>query len=239
MHKVAFALSVIICLTVTSPGHAQEDEWIELEDGSRLASSLWLHPNPVGQVLMIHGCLKDRHEFGRLPELLSEAGLSVLAYDMYAHGESQTPALEFNSQEAHDEILGRVPGDARRALALLQGRLPSALPLTLVFSGCTAAWASELVETLPTLERIVLFSGPLHPETHDFLRQRRDLSILAFSANDDVERARLTIQANLAASAGDRTQFVDLPSGGHGAESLLRDHEQKIYETALRWLAGG
>ena len=83
-------------------------ESVRTHDGLALALRQWLLPNPVGQVLLVHGLGEHAGRYEALARDLNAAGWAVSAYDQRGHGRSPGPRGALPRADALCDDLARV-----------------------------------------------------------------------------------------------------------------------------------
>jgi pimeloyl-ACP methyl ester carboxylesterase len=97
----------------------------------------------------VHGATVPHWEFDRLVPHLRAAGLRVVRFDLFGHGLSDRPAVEYN----FDLFL-------QQALAVVDS-LQATAPITILGHSFGAALAAEIANVRPTLVKKLVLVAPL------------------------------------------------------------------------------
>jgi pimeloyl-ACP methyl ester carboxylesterase len=103
----------------------------------------------TGTIVLVHGATVPHWEFDRLVPHLRAAGLRVVRFDLFGHGLSDRPAVEYN----FDLFL-------QQALAVVDS-LQATAPITILGHSFGAALAAEIANVRPILVKKLVLVAPL------------------------------------------------------------------------------
>lgn len=131
---------------------------LETADGLALTGSYWAGSRATPPVLVVHGLGDSRVGIAPWVQAFRDAGASVLAFDMRAHGASEGVLLTYADREPDDVVI------AAQALASLSGRdAAEVLPFGMSMGGGAVLAALPRLEALGIRRAVTLAPASDYP----------------------------------------------------------------------------
>jgi pimeloyl-ACP methyl ester carboxylesterase len=194
---------------------------IAAADGAALKGTYFSAGAPGPGVLLLHQCNRQRKVWDALGQQLAAAGLNVLTVDLRGFGESSGARFDVSKPSEARALREKWPADIDVAFQYLSSQ-PGVTRDTIGVGGASCG-VDNSVQTArrhpEQVKSLVLLSGPTDLAGRQFLRQARQLPVLAAVADDDEFRETVEIMPWVfSLSASPAKRFVHYDRGGHGAD---------------------
>ncbi len=237
MHASRLVLFLVVLSTLTATTvAAQESVWVGIDGGYELAGTYFEAEAAYGSVVLMGSCNGDRSSYDELASTLQREGFSVLSFELYGHAANRAPEVVMNSQETHDEILGRTSGDLTQSVEWMKAR-GVGLPVTVLLSGCVVAWSTPFFQAHTDIKTVVTFSGPFDSDGSAYIAANPEIAVLGISGSEDTSLAVEAMREGVSASANPESTLIEVQGGGHGAPALLGSQGQDLVEQVVQWIS--
>lgn len=171
-------------------------------------------------VLLCHGKVFDKSDWGLLPQTLERSQVSVLAINFSGYGESS------GAQDSN-----QYPYDIETALTWLQQQNPSSISVIGASMGAIALlhWAQS-IPTPMTLETTVLFAPRAAPKA---IIPTRALHCVFNECEDDVADHSQSVEANLP-----NAQLHFIPGTAHAQNNFKQAQADQVVNTLSSLILG-
>jgi dienelactone hydrolase len=190
-------------------------------DGAVLKATYFSAGAPGPGVLLLHQCNRQRKVWDALGQQLATAGLNVLTVDLRGFGESSGARLDTLKPADAQAQREKWPADIDVAFQYLSSQ--PGVAGDMIGVGGASCGVDNSVQTArrhpEQVKSLVLLSGTTDLAGRQFLRQSRELPVLAAVADDDEFRDTVDLMPWVfSLSPSPAKRFVHYDRGGHGAD---------------------
>ena len=216
-------LTSLLLVSSCTPERPPSSRIIDLAapDGTGLKATYFAAAAPGPGVLLLHQCNRQRKVWDALAGQLSAAGLNVLTLDLRGFGESSGARFDASAPADAQALRQKWPADIDVAFQYLSSQ--PGVTRDVIGVGGASCGVDNSVQTArrhpEQVKSLVLLSGSADLAGRQFLRQAKQLPVLAAVADDDEFRETVDLMPWVfSLSPSPAKRFVHYDRGGHGSD---------------------
>lgn len=237
-------IRIIVACVIFTLSFTAEAEKVTLtaKDGFKLSANYTAaNDNLNSAVLMLHQCNADKNMYSGLARSLSAKGISSLALDFRAYGESVTDKISrkvirenATSREDYFSKFGEIrklwPSDVETALKFLRGKVGNK-NISYIGASCGGGQAVNLAQRHKPAS-FIIFSSGMNEEYTSLFNKVSNVPALIIAAQGDEFTFKSSNKIFRQAKSPD-TRLLTYKGKGHGFP--LFEQDSKLEETMVEW----